>query len=231
VDSLFNLETITQVFFIIGIDIVLGGDNAVVIALACRNLPPSHRSKAIMMGTAIAVGLRIALTIVAVYLLMLPFLLIVGSLFLLYISFKLVIDSESSENIHSTFSFWGAIRTIVVADLIMGLDNVLAIAGASEGKLPLVVFGLVISIPIIVWGSRMIMHALDHFPILIYIGAGILAFTSAKMLTSAAELKTFFYTYPSFEIATQVAFLLIVILGGWFVKKIKGNIVYIQSTK
>ncbi|QHA91578.1 TerC family protein [Bacillus sp. N1-1] len=228
---MFNLETITQVFFIIGIDIVLGGDNAVVIALACRNLPPSHRSKAILMGTAIAVGLRIALTIVAVYLLMLPFLLIVGSLFLLYISFKLVIDSESSENIHSTFSFWGAIRTIVVADLIMGLDNVLAIAGASEGKLPLVVFGLVISIPIIVWGSRMIMHALDHFPILIYIGAGILAFTSAKMLTSAAELKTFFYTYPSFEIATQVAFLLIVILGGWFVKKIKGNIVYIQSTK
>lgn len=227
-DSLFNLETITQVFFIIGIDIVLGGDNAVVIALACRNLPPSHRSKAIMMGTAIAVGLRIALTIVAVYLLMLPFLLIVGSLFLLYISFKLVIDSEGSENIHSTFSFWGAIRTIVVADLIMGLDNVLAIAGASEGKLPLVVFGLVISIPIIVWGSRMIMHALDHFPILIYIGAGILAFTSAKMLTSAAELKTFFYTYPSLEIATQVAFLLLVIVGGWFVKKLKGNIVYIQ---
>lgn len=225
---MFNLETITQVFFIIGIDIVLGGDNAVVIALACRNLPPSHRSKAIMMGTAIAVGLRIALTIVAVYLLMLPFLLIVGSLFLLYISFKLVIDSEGSENIHSTFSFWGAIRTIVVADLIMGLDNVLAIAGASEGKLPLVVFGLVISIPIIVWGSRMIMHALDHFPILIYIGAGILAFTSAKMLTSAAELKTFFYTYPSLEIATQVAFLLIVIVGGWFVKKLKGNIVYIQ---
>ncbi|MYL63527.1 YjbE family putative metal transport protein [Bacillus hwajinpoensis] len=225
---MFNLETITQVFFIIGIDIVLGGDNAVVIALACRNLPPSHRSKAIMMGTAIAVGLRIALTIVAVYLLMLPFLLIVGSLFLLYISFKLVIDSEGSENIHSTFSFWGAIRTIVVADLIMGLDNVLAIAGASEGKLPLVVFGLVISIPIIVWGSRMIMHALDHFPILIYIGAGILAFTSAKMLTSAAELKTFFYTYPSLEIATQVAFLLLVIVGGWFVKKLKGNIVYIQ---
>ncbi len=225
---MFNLETITQVFFIIGIDIVLGGDNAVVIALACRNLPPSHRSKAIMMGTAIAVGLRIALTIVAVYLLMLPFLLIVGSLFLLYISFKLVIDSEGSENIHSTFSFWGAIRTIVVADLIMGLDNVLAIAGASEGKLPLVVFGLVISIPIIVWGSRMIMHALDHFPILIYIGAGILAFTSAKMLTSASELKTFFYTYPSLEIATQVTFLLLVIVGGWFVKKLKGNIVYIQ---
>ncbi len=226
-DSLLTLETMTQILFIIGIDIVLGGDNAVVIALACRNLPDSHRNKAIMMGTAIAVGLRIALTIVAVYLLMLPFLLIVGSLFLLYISFKLVIDSESNETVQSTFSFWGAIRTIVIADLIMGLDNVLAIAGASEGKLPLVVFGLFISIPIIVWGSRMIMHALDHFAVLIYIGAGILAFTSARMLTSAAELKTFFYTYPSMEIATEIIFLLIVIVGGWLVKKVKGNILYI----
>ncbi len=227
-DSLLNIETLTSILFIIGIDIVLGGDNAVVIALACRNLPESHRGKAIMIGTALAVGLRIALTIVAVYLLMLPFLLIVGSLFLLYISFKLVIDSESSETVHSKFSFWGAIRTIVLADLIMGLDNVLAIAGASEGKLPLVVFGLLISIPIIVWGSKMIMHALDHFPILIYIGAGILALTSGRMLTSASELKSFFHMYPSMEWFIQFTFLLVVIAGGWIVRKLKRNTIYIQ---
>ncbi len=223
-----TVDTITSILFIIGIDIVLGGDNAVVIALACRNLPDSHRGRAILIGTAIAVGLRIALTIVAVYLLMLPFLLIAGSLFLLYISFKLVIDSESSDSINPKFSFWGAIRTIVLADLIMGLDNVLAIAGASEGKLPLVVFGLLISIPIIVWGSRMIMHALDHFPFLIYIGASILALTSGKMLTSAAELKPFFYMYPSMELVTQIIFLILVVIGGWIVRKLKGSIIYIH---
>ncbi|WP_347550716.1 TerC family protein [Pseudalkalibacillus hwajinpoensis] len=225
---MFNVETITSVLFIIGIDIVLGGDNAVVIALACRNLPDSHRSRAILIGTAIAVGLRIALTIVAVYLLMLPYLLLIGAIFLLYISFKLVIDSESNESIQPKVSFWGAIRTIVMADLIMGLDNVLAIAGASEGRLPLVVFGLLISIPIIVWGSRMIMHALDRFPLFIYIGAGILSLTAGRMFTNAAELKHFYYMYPTMEFITQTAFLILVIVGGWFIRKVRGNIIIIH---
>lgn len=218
-EPLFEVETITSILFIIGIDIVLGGDNAVVIALACRNLPTSHRGKAILIGTALAVGLRIALTIVAVYLLTLPYLLIIGSLFLLMISWKLVIEEDNNENIDSNYSFWGAIRTIVVADLIMGLDNVLAIAGAADGKLYLVIFGLLISIPIIVWGSRMILHALNQFPVLIYVGAGILALTSGKMLTSAPELKAFYYTYPSFEAPTHWMMLVIIITGGWLYKR------------
>ncbi|WP_333489742.1 TerC family protein [Alkalihalobacillus sp. CinArs1] len=216
---MFETEIITSILFIIGIDIVLGGDNAVVIALACRNLPESNRGKAILIGTALAVGLRIALTIVAVYLLTLPYLLIIGSLFLLLISLKLLKDDESTETIDSKFSFWGAIRTIVIADLIMGLDNVLAIAGAAHGKLYLVVFGLLISIPIIVWGSRMILHALNRFPFLIYVGAGILALTAGKMLTNAPELKAFYYTYPSLEYPTHWLFLLIIIIGGWYYKR------------
>ncbi|WP_377889585.1 TerC family protein [Alkalihalobacillus sp. R86527] len=216
---MFETEIITSILFIIGIDIVLGGDNAVVIALACRNLPNSHKGKAIIIGTALAVGLRIALTIVAVYLLTLPYLLIIGSLFLLLISLKLVREDDSPETIDSKYSFWGAIRTIVVADLIMGLDNVLAIAGAANGQLYLVVFGLLISIPIIVWGSRMILHALNRFPVLIYVGAGILALTAGKMFTNAPELKTFYYTYPSLEIPTHWLFLFIIIVGGWYYKR------------
>lgn len=173
---------------IIMIDILLGGDNAVVIALACRKLPPTQRFRGIIWGTAGAIVLRVILIFFALQLLQVPFLKIVGALLLVWIGIKLLLPEEDDHaNIAASDKLWSAVKTIIVADFVMSLDNVIAIAGAAQGAhadhhLLLVVFGLVISIPIIVWGSQLVIKLMDRFPVIITLGAMLLGWIAGTML-------------------------------------------------
>jgi YjbE family integral membrane protein len=178
------VEFLSALGAIVVIDLVLAGDNAIVIALAARNLPAHLRRRAILWGTGGAVLVRSALTLVVVWLLKLPFLMLVGGAALVWIAYRLLVpdDEESSHEQAAASSFWGAMRTIVVADALMGLDNVLGVAGAAHGSYVLVVLGLLISIPIMVWGSTLILRLVDRYPAIIYIGSAVLAWTSVKMI-------------------------------------------------
>nr|WP_239582894.1 TerC family protein [Bacillus tianshenii] len=176
------MELITSILIIIGIDIVLGGDNAIIIALACRNLPEQYRNKAIVTGTLLAIIFRILITIGAVYLLAIPFLQFVGGVLLVYIAINLLKKQDESKVIKGSTSVGVAIRTIVMADIVMGIDNVMAVAGAAHGQFLLVVIGLIVSVPIIIWGSKIILKVMDKYPIIIYFGASILSFTAGKMM-------------------------------------------------
>jgi YjbE family integral membrane protein len=180
---------------IILIDILLGGDNAVVIALACRNLPPKQRAAGILWGTAGAIGLRVVLILFALVLLSVPYLKIVGGALLLWIGVKLLLPHDDGHGeINASDRLWGAVRTIIVADLVMSLDNVIAIAGAAESaggdhKVPLVIFGLVVSIPIIVWGSQLVLKLMDKYPIIITAGGMLLGWIAGAMaITDPAVL-------------------------------------------
>jgi len=176
------------VFQIILIDILLGGDNAVVIALACRNLPAKQRMQGILWGTAGAIGLRVALIAFALTLLSVPFLKIVGSLLLVWVGVKLLIpDDDAHGKIEGGASIWSAVKTIIVADFVMSLDNVIAIAGAAQGANPehqigLVIFGLVISVPIIIWGSTLVLKLIDRYPSVVLFGAALLGWIAGGML-------------------------------------------------
>ena len=163
------------------INIVLSGDNAVVIALACRNLPDEHRNKAVIFGTLGAVVLRVGLTFVAVYLLTIPFLNFIGGLLLLWIAISLL-KGEDDGDIKANSTLAGAIKTIIIADLVMSLDNVVAVAGAANGNILLIILGLVISIPLIIWGSQLLMKIMEKFPIIIIAGAALLGYTAGEMI-------------------------------------------------
>ncbi len=169
---------------IILIDLVLAGDNAIVIALAARNLPKHHQKKAIVWGTVGAITVRTLMTLVVVWLLKIPGLMLVGGLGLLWIAYKLIADQDDGDGEHgpAASTFWGAMKTIVVADALMGIDNVLGVAGAAHGAMDLVVIGLLISVPIVVYGSTMVLKLVDRFPIIIQLGAAVLAFTAASMI-------------------------------------------------
>jgi YjbE family integral membrane protein len=173
---------------IIMIDILLGGDNAVVIALACRKLPPALRTKGILWGTAGAIILRVILIFFALTLLAIPYLKIVGALLLLWIGIKLLVpeDEDGHGNIEASDKLWAAVKTVIVADFVMSLDNVIAIAGAAQGaddahQMPLVIFGLLISIPIIIWGSQLVIKLMDRFPIIITLGGMLLGWIAGTM--------------------------------------------------
>lgn len=173
---------------IIMIDILLGGDNAVVIALACRSLPPAQRAKGIIWGTAGAIVLRVVLIFFALTLLAIPYLKVVGALLLLWIGVKLLVpeDEDGHANIQASDKLWAAVKTVIVADFVMSLDNVIAIAGAAESaggdhQMPLVIFGLLVSIPIIVWGSQFVIKLMDRFPIVIVLGGMLLGWIAGTM--------------------------------------------------
>lgn len=163
------------------INIVLSGDNAVVIALACRNLPNEYKKKAIFYGTFGAVTLRVILTFVAVYVLTIPFLNFIGGILLVWIAINLLRGEEEGD-IKANTNLSGAIKTIVIADLVMSLDNVVAVAGAANGSMLLIILGLIISIPLIIWGSQILMKIMDRFPIIIILGAGLLGYTAGEMI-------------------------------------------------
>ena len=179
---------------IVLIDLVLAGDNAIVIALAARSLPPQLQKKAIIWGTVGAIVVRSAMTVGVVWLLKIPGLMLIGGLALLWIAYKLIAtpqgDDEHSGPVATTF--WGAMKTIVIADAIMGVDNVLGVAGAAQGAFDLVVIGLLISIPIVVFGSTLVLKLVERFPSIMYIGAAVLAFTAGKMIVNEKLLGHIF---------------------------------------
>ncbi|MDR5802983.1 MULTISPECIES: TerC family protein [unclassified Caballeronia] len=172
---------------IIVIDILLGGDNAVVIALACRGLPDGQRTRGILLGTLGAIVLRVVLIAFAVFLLDIPFLKFVGGILLLWIGVKLMQPDHDAHEINASDKLWTAVKTIVIADAVMSLDNVIAIAGAAEAADPrhrftLVVFGLVVSIPLIVWGSTLVLKLLDRFPVIVLFGAALLGWIAGGLI-------------------------------------------------
>ena len=191
--ELFSTAWFSALLAIILIDLVLAGDNAIVIALAARNLPSHLRRRAIVWGTVGAIGVRSVMTIGVVWLLKIPGLMLVGGLGLLWIAYKLLADTDDEgEHGPGAATFWGAMKTIVVADALMGVDNVLGVAGAAHGAFDLVVIGLLVSIPIVVFGSSVVLKLVDRFPIIIQAGAAVLAFTAAKMIVGEPLLDAVF---------------------------------------
>ncbi|MGE4274152.1 MAG: TerC family protein [Desulfitobacterium sp.] len=181
--ELFSPEFFQALLAIIVMDLVLGGDNAIVIGMAARNLPKDKQKRVIFIGTGGAILIRTLATLVAVYLLKIPGLMFVGGLLLVWMAYKLLTDEKHDEHVESAANFWGAVRTIIIADAVMGLDNVLAVAGAAHGHPILVIFGLLISIPIVVWGSTLVIKAINRFPVIIPIGAAVITHTAVTMLT------------------------------------------------
>jgi YjbE family integral membrane protein len=202
------LEFITPEFWIavgqiILIDILLGGDNAVVIALACRQLPEGQRMKGIMWGTAGAIGLRVVLIAFALTLLSIPYLKIVGGALLVWIGVKLMMPDDEGDHsvVDASDKLWAAVKTVILADLVMSIDNVMAIAGAAQGaapdhQMPLVIFGLVISVPIIVWGSQLVLKIMDSLPIVITLGAMLLGWIAGIMIWTDPALASVLPSEP-----------------------------------
>jgi YjbE family integral membrane protein len=171
---------------IIWIDLLLSGDNAVVIALACRGLPERQRKMGILLGAGAAVGLRILFALIITYLLAIPFLKLVGGLLLFWIAIKLATDTggEDHENIEATDNLWRAVKTVAIADAVMSLDNVLAIAAASHGNVWLFVFGLALTVPLIIAGSGLVLAMIERFPIVVWAGAALLGWIAGDMLVN-----------------------------------------------
>lgn len=180
--ELLSMQFFTALGTIILLDILLGGDNAVVIAMAANKLSPALRKKAILIGTAGAVIIRLIMTFIAVWLLTIPYLQVIGGLILLPIAVKLLVPEEHHDDVKASDNLMGAIKTIIIADAAMGVDNVLAIAGASHGSFLLVAIGFLVSIPIIVGGSTIIGRLMDRFPVILYAGAGLLGWTAGSMI-------------------------------------------------
>ncbi|WP_409304178.1 TerC family protein [Peribacillus sp. SCS-155] len=199
---------------IILINIVLSGDNAVVIALACRNLPDQYKRKAVFYGTFGAILLRVVLTFVAVYVLQIPFLNFIGGLLLLWIAINLL-KGEAEEEVKANSTLSGAVRTIIVADLVMSLDNVVAVAGAAHGNIILIVIGLLISIPLIIWGSQILMTIMEKFPIIVIIGAGLLGYTAGEMMLGDKAVGHFLEEIsPALHLIFPIALAVLVIVVG-----------------
>jgi len=207
---------------IIAIDIVLGGDNAVVIALASRRLPLHQRNRAIFWGVFGAIALRVILIFFALYLLAIPLLKAVGAALLIWIGVKLLLPEEEGKGhqIDASTTLVGAVKTIVIADAVMSLDNVIAIAGAAKGSLPLVVFGLLVSVPIIVWGSTLVLRLMDRFPIAITVGAALLGWIAGAMAVTDVALSEWFETYLPYSewIAPIFGALIVVAAGKWLAR-------------
>lgn len=211
--EMFTPEFFTALLSIIVIDLVLAGDNAIVIGLAARNLPPEKRKKVILWGTAGAVIIRVIATLAVVWLLKIKGLLLIGGVLLIWIAYKLLIEKKETE-ITAKQSTAAAIQTIIIADAAMGLDNVLAVAGAAHNNFLLVVIGLLISIPIVVWGSTLFIKVIDRYPVTLYIGSGVLAWTAAKMILD----EKFLQPYLPNPILFQIIVVAGVLLLGWWSK-------------
>ncbi|MDU4962514.1 MAG: TerC family protein [Sporomusaceae bacterium] len=190
------MDLVAALISITFMDLILSGDNAVVIALASRNLPSPQRKKAVIWGAAGAVGLRVLLTTVAALLLQIPYMQFFGGVALLWIAIKLLAgEKEDTSKVKEASGFWEAIRIIMIADAIMSLDNVLAVAGIAQGNIPLLLFGLGLSIPLVVFGSQFFIKLMDRFPALIYAGAAILGWTAGAMVAGDGSLGVYLHDY------------------------------------
>ena len=226
--ELFSMPWWSALLAIILIDLVLAGDNAIVIALAARNLPAEHQNKAIMWGTVGAIVVRSAMTVGVVWLLKIPGLMLVGGLGLLWIAYKLITDTSEDEHEGSgATTFWGAMKTIIVADALMGVDNVLGVAGAANGDFTLVVIGLLISIPIVVLGSKLVLRLVEKWPVIIHLGAAVLAFTAAQMIINEKLLDPIFDGGETINLLARGATYVVAIAGvlglGWWATKRQEN--------
>ena len=178
-----STQGLLAILQIIIIDILLAGDNAIVIGMAAKNLPENLRKRAIFWGTAGAIGLRLIMAILFIEALdNIPALRIVGGIMLLWIGYSLLKDGDNEHNIEAKDNIWGAIATIIIADGVMGIDNVLGVVAAAEGHFGLVVAGMLVTVPIIVWGSTIFVKLIDKFPVILYVGGGILGWVSASMI-------------------------------------------------
>ncbi len=221
-----STEFFSALLAIVVIDLVLAGDNAIVIALAARNLPAHLRNKAIAWGTVGAIVVRTAMTVVVVWLLKIPGLLLAGGALLLWIAYKLLInpDNDDEHKVSPATNFWGAMQTIVVADAVMGLDNVLAVAGAAHGNFLLVVLGLLISIPIVIWGSQLILKYVQKYPAIVYVGAGVLVWTGVKMMTGEPLVKTYVEAAGNW-----ISILYVMVMGGVLLAGFRANRVKVRD--
>lgn len=224
VDVLTNMHW-AAVGQIIMIDILLGGDNAVVIALACRNLPKNQRFKGVFWGTAGAIALRVVLITFAVMLLNLPFLKLVGGALLLWIGYKLVLpDDGEEEEVEGNTKLLGAIKTIIVADLIMSIDNVIAIAGAAQQaheahQTMLVIFGLLVSVPFIVCGSQIILKFLDRFPVIVLLGGALLGWIAGGLFVTDGFVAEQFPAIADYHTPVSLACAALVLVAGIIARK------------
>ncbi|MBL8419395.1 MAG: TerC family protein [Dechloromonas sp.] len=208
---------------IILIDIVLSGDNAVVIALACRNLSHEQRKTGIFWGVAGAISLRVVLTVFAALVMNLPWLKMVGGLLLIWIAVKLMLpEDEEGHDIEASANLWGAVKTIVVADFVMSLDNVIGVAGAAQGSLVLLLFGLAVSIPLIVWSSQVILRWMERWPWIVLLGAGLLGYVAGQMIFTDPGIVGLLQPLPAWsaKAAGAIGALLVVIVGRWLEQRI-----------
>ena len=207
---------------IILVNIVLSGDNAVVIALAARSLPPRQQRMAILGGSGAAIVMRIVLTVVAVQLLTLPWLKLIGAALLLWIGVQLLVGEgdEGHGDGEGAGNLWTAIRTILIADLVMSLDNVLGVAAAAKGNTLLLIVGLAVSIPLIIFGSTIILKLMERFPVIISIGAGLLGYVAGEMLVTDPVVHHWFEHHTAVEFAVPIVCAVAVILvGRWIASR------------
>jgi len=212
--ELFNPEFWSIVLSIVIIDLVLAGDNAIVIGLAARHVPKELQKKVILWGTVGAIAVRSVLTLLVVWLLKVPGLLLLGGLLLIWIAYKLLVDEKKHGQVKIGDSLWAAIKTIIIADAVMGLDNVLAVAGAAHGSFLLVVVGLLISVPIVVWGSTIILGWVERYPSIVYVGAGVLAWTAGKMIAGEPLLARFFLDNSLLKWGMEISIIAAVLVAG-----------------
>src|SRR5882672_8408099 len=231
-------ELVSQAFWIgllkiIGVNIILSGDNAVVIALAARSLPQKQQNQAIFWGAGAAIVLRIILTLFAVALLTLPWLKLVGSVLLFWIGVKLLIPEDGDDDIQASDQLFAAIKTILIADLVMSLDNVIAVAAAAGGSYVLLILGLAISIPLVIFGATLLIKLMERFPVIITAGAGLIGWVAGEMLVADVALKGWFTSLGiQYEgdhplvggvelewLAAAAGFVFVVALGKWLAKR------------
>lgn len=212
------MEFLMGLMGIMMVNLVLSGDNAVVIAMACRSLPPKQQKLCIFWGSAGAIILRVILTAVAVMLLQIPYLQAAGGLLLVWIAAKLLMEEEHSENVEAAVTFWPAVKTIIVADLIMSLDNTLAIAAIAKGDWTLLIVGLGLSIPIIICGSQLLVMIMDRFPIIVYAGAALIAWTAGEMVVRDQKIGPLITQAIPMWVIPAVITVGVLALGVWWNK-------------
>lgn len=203
------------------VNIVLSGDNAVVIALASRNLPHLQRRKAVLYGSAGAIVLRVLFTLVAVWLLAIPYVQIVGGLLLVWIAFALLIEDDADDGVHSHDTLMAAVKTILIADIVMSLDNTLALAAIAKSNYAVLIFGLILSVPLIVFGSQVILKMIERFPIIVYGGAGLIAWTAGEMIAHDQRLGVVIHEIVAMVLPASVT--LLVLGSGWWFNKRHGR--------
>ncbi|WP_235988952.1 TerC family protein [Aquibacillus kalidii] len=210
-----STEAIIALLKIIAIDIILSGDNAIVIAMATKNLPKKLQNKAIFWGTAGAVGLRILFATLIVYLLNIPYVHLIGGILLLWIAYKVLVEEEEDANIKSYNSVYRAVVTIIIADAAMSLDNVVAVAGAAHGQIGMIALGVLVSIPIMIFGSKVIVLILEKYRWIAYIGSGILAWTAGEMIVEDSVIKDMLQLAPGpiIYILTSIITIAVLLLG------------------